>query len=72
MKGGEVGLTDPLLLTIQENAAGAEYFQLYYDQALPPAVGSVINDAVQGIFAGTLTPAQAAQEVENSAAQEMK
>ena len=72
VKGGEAGVSDPLLLTIQKSSAGAKYFQLYYDQALPPAVGSVINDSVQGIFAGTLTPEQAAQAVEDSAAQEIK
>jgi hypothetical protein len=36
IKGGEAGLTDPFLITIQESSAAAEYFQLYYDQALPP------------------------------------
>jgi len=72
VKGGEAGLTDPFLITIQKSSAAAKYFQLYYDQALPPAVGSVVNDSVQGIFAGTLTPQQAAQAVEDSAAQEIK
>ncbi len=72
IKGGEAGLADPLMITLQQQLAKAEYFQLYYDQALPPAMGSVINDATQGLFAGTLTPEQAAQEIENSAQQELK
>ncbi len=72
VKGGEAGLTDPLLLAVQQGAAAADYFQLYYDQYLPPAMGSVVNDNVQGIFAGTLSPEQAAQAVEDSAAQELK
>jgi raffinose/stachyose/melibiose transport system substrate-binding protein len=72
VKGGEAGLSDPFLITIQKASGAAKYFQLYYDQALPPAVGSVINDSVQGIFAGSLTPEQAAQAVEDSAAQEIK
>jgi raffinose/stachyose/melibiose transport system substrate-binding protein len=72
VKGGEAGLTDPLMITLQESLAKAQYFQLYYDQALPPAMGSVINDSTQGIFAGTLTPEQAAQAIEDSAAQELK
>lgn len=72
VKGGEVGMTDPLMITLQQSLANAKYFQLYYDQALPPAMGSVINDSVQGIFAGTLTPEQAAQAIEDSAAQELK
>jgi len=72
VKGGEAGMSDPLLITLQQTLSQAQYFQLYYDQALPPAVGSVVNDSVQGIFAGTLTPEQAAQAIEDSAAQEIK
>jgi len=72
VKGGEAGLSDPLLMAVQQGAAAAEYFQLYYDQYLPPAMGSVVNDSVQGVFAGTLTPEEAAQAVEDSAAQEIK
>lgn len=72
VKGGEVGLTDPLLLAVQKGAAAAGYFQLYYDQYLPPAMGSVVNDNVQGVFAGTVSPEQAAQALEDSAAQELK
>ena len=72
VKGAEVGLTDPMLVLVQKGAAAAKYFQLYYDQAMPPAVGSVVNDSVQGIFAGTLTPEQAAQAIEDSAKQEIK
>jgi len=72
VKGGEVGLSDPLMVTVQKTFAGAQYFQLYYDQALPAAMGSVVNDSTQGIFAGTLTPEQAAQAIEDSAKQEFK
>jgi raffinose/stachyose/melibiose transport system substrate-binding protein len=72
VKGGEAGMSDPLMITLQKSLASAKYFQLYYDQALPPAMGSVINDSTQGIFAGTLTPEQAAQAIEDSAAQELK
>jgi raffinose/stachyose/melibiose transport system substrate-binding protein len=72
VKGGEAGLTDPLLKKVQEGAAAAKYYQLYYDQFLPPAMGSVVNDSVQGILAGTLTPEQAAQALEDSAKKELK
>ena len=72
VKGGEAGLSDPLTILIQKNFAAAKYFQLYYDQALPPAMGSVVNDSVQGIFAGTLTPEQAAQAIEDSAKANLK
>jgi raffinose/stachyose/melibiose transport system substrate-binding protein len=39
---------------------------------MPPAVGSVVNDSVQGVFAGTMSPEEAAQAIEDSAAQELK
>lgn len=68
--GGEAGLTDANMLQVQQTFAAADYFQLYYDQFLPPATGSVLNDAVQGLFAGTLTPAEVAQQIEDSFAAE--
>ena len=72
VKGGEAGMSDPLLITLQGTLAKAQYFQLYYDQALPPAVGSVVNDSIQGVFAGTLSPEEAAQAIEDSAEAEIK
>jgi raffinose/stachyose/melibiose transport system substrate-binding protein len=72
VKGAEAGLTDPLLQIVQQNAASAPYFQLYYDQYMPPAVGSVINDSVQGLFAGAMTPEEVAQAIEDSATAELE
>jgi raffinose/stachyose/melibiose transport system substrate-binding protein len=72
VKGGEAGLADPLMIEVQKNFAAGEYFQLYYDQALPPAMGSVVNDSVQGILAGTLSPEECAQAIEDSAKQNIK
>jgi raffinose/stachyose/melibiose transport system substrate-binding protein len=64
-------IDDPLLKIVAENAAKAPYLQLYYDQALPPAVGSVVNDSVQELFAGTKTPEEVGQAIEESAAMEL-
>lgn len=72
VKGGEAGLSDLLMIQIQESFAQAEYFQLYYDQALTPALGSVVNDAIQGIFAQTMTPEETAQMIEDSAVEELE
>jgi raffinose/stachyose/melibiose transport system substrate-binding protein len=66
VKGAETGLTDPNMLQVQQTFSAAKYFQLYYDQFLPPATGSVLNDSVQGIFAGTSTPEKVAQAVQDS------
>jgi len=71
VKGGEVGLTDPNMIQVQATFAKAEYFQLYYDQALPAAAGSVLNDSTQGIFAGTMTPEEACQAIEDAVAAEL-
>jgi raffinose/stachyose/melibiose transport system substrate-binding protein len=72
VKGAEAGLTDPNMLQVQQTFSAAQYFQLYYDQFLPPATGSVLNDAVQKLFSGDATPEEMAQELEASAAEELK
>jgi raffinose/stachyose/melibiose transport system substrate-binding protein len=48
---------------IAEAVAAADYFQLYYDQYLPPAVGETVKDAVVALLAGNLTPAECARMV---------
>ncbi|MGV8025406.1 MAG: extracellular solute-binding protein [Anaerolineaceae bacterium] len=72
VNGAESGLTDPNLLLVQQSFAKAKYFQLYYDQILPSAMGGVINDAVQKLFAGTATPEQVAAEIEAGALELIK
>jgi raffinose/stachyose/melibiose transport system substrate-binding protein len=72
VKGGESGLTDPNMIAVQQAFSAAKYFQLYYDQYLPPAMGDAINAAVQTIFAGTASPEQAAQAIEAAAKQSLK
>jgi len=70
--GAEAGLTDANMLQVQKLFAAADYFQLYYDQFLPPATGSVLNDAIQGLFAGTMTPLEVAQAIQDSYAAEVE
>jgi raffinose/stachyose/melibiose transport system substrate-binding protein len=72
VKGGEAGLTDPNMVTVQQDFSNATAFQLYYDQYLPPAMGSVLNDSIQGLFAGTSTSQQVAQAIEDAAKQNIK
>lgn len=71
VKGTEDAITDPVLQQIVEVRNNAHYFQMYYDQFLPPAVGGVVNDSVGLIFAGTASPEEAAQMIEDSAAEEL-
>jgi raffinose/stachyose/melibiose transport system substrate-binding protein len=65
-------LENPLLQEVFERAAQAPYYQLYYDQYLPPAVGQTVNDATQALFAGTSSPEEVAQLIEESAAFELQ
>jgi raffinose/stachyose/melibiose transport system substrate-binding protein len=73
VKGGEAGLTEadskanPNMVAVQKSFAAAKYFQLYYDQYMPSAMGGVINDAVAKLYAGTSTPDQVAAEIEAGA-----
>ncbi|MFO7166718.1 MAG: extracellular solute-binding protein [Chloroflexota bacterium] len=72
VKGAEVALADdPLMQEVQRRASEAKYYQLYYDQYLPPAVGATVNDATQALFAGTATPEEVAQMIEDAAAMEL-
>jgi raffinose/stachyose/melibiose transport system substrate-binding protein len=72
VKGAEAGLDDPLIKEVAQHAGAAKYYQLYYDQYLPPAVGQAVNDATQGLFAGTSSPADVAKTIEDAAATELK
>ncbi|KGE70984.1 extracellular solute-binding protein [Spirochaeta lutea] len=54
------------LIQIADAVANAGYYQLYYDQFLPPAVGEAVKDAVAKLLAGVSTPAQTAQEIQAS------
>ena len=71
MAGAEDVLADdPIMSTILQARNEAPYFQLYYDQFLPPAAQTVL-DAVQGLFANEITPEEAAAMIEESAAFEL-
>jgi raffinose/stachyose/melibiose transport system substrate-binding protein len=63
---------DPVKAAIVEARNNAPYFQLYYDQFLPPAVGEAVNDAVETLFAGVATPEEAAAAIEESASFELE
>ena len=49
-KGAGVALADPNMVLVSDAVANSTYYQLYFDQVLPPAMGGIINDAVQKIF----------------------
>jgi raffinose/stachyose/melibiose transport system substrate-binding protein len=65
-KGAEVGITDPNAKMVKALVDKCTFFQLYLDQAFPPAVGGAVNDAVQTILAGAATPAQAGAAIQTA------
>ncbi|MBN1120708.1 MAG: extracellular solute-binding protein [Anaerolineae bacterium] len=69
--GAEEALTDPNMIMVSEAVAQADYYQLYYDQFLPPATSEVVNDATQALYAGTMTPEEVAQAIEDAYAEEI-
>ncbi|WP_239103984.1 extracellular solute-binding protein [Microbispora corallina] len=70
LKGEEDAVTDPNLSVVAKNLASATGFQLYLDQAYPPAVGQEVNDSVAELIAGTKTPEQVAQAITETAKSE--
>jgi raffinose/stachyose/melibiose transport system substrate-binding protein len=72
VKGAETAVSDPLMQQVQQAASSAKYFQLYYDQYMPPAVGSTVNDQTQALFAGSSPADAVAKAIDDSAASEIK
>jgi raffinose/stachyose/melibiose transport system substrate-binding protein len=65
--GADASITDPNLTGVLEARADATYVQLYLDQAYPPELGAVINDAVAELFAGQASPEQVATTIADAA-----
>ncbi|WP_020613006.1 ABC transporter substrate-binding protein [Sediminispirochaeta bajacaliforniensis] len=67
VKGAEEVLaSNPNAVKIAQAVAGADYYQLYYDQFLPPSVGETIKDAVMALLAGKASPEEAATMIDDS------
>ncbi|QTQ13383.1 extracellular solute-binding protein [Treponema parvum] len=62
-----VNIKDPLVKQQYEVLLGAKFMQNFYDQYLPPALGEVHKNTTQALFGLTMTPEQAASEVEAKA-----
>jgi len=63
LKGEESAVKDPNLKEVAESLSSATGYQLYLDQAYPPAVGQQVNDSVAELFAGTKTPEQVGADI---------
>ena len=65
--GSESALTDPNRKVVAQTLAAATGFQLFLDQAFPPAVGQEVNDSVAALVAGKKTSQQVAQAITQTA-----
>ncbi|HET6548791.1 MAG TPA: extracellular solute-binding protein [Solirubrobacter sp.] len=65
--GAEASVTDPNMKSVLDTRAEATFVQLYLDQALAPAVGQAVNDAVQELFAGKASPQDVAGKIADAA-----
>ncbi|MEU5954706.1 extracellular solute-binding protein [Streptomyces sp. NPDC047525] len=63
VKDAKSSLTDRNLKDVAEAVDKATAFQLYLDQAYPPAVGQEINDSVAALIAGSKSPEQVTRSV---------
>lgn len=70
LKGEESAVTDPNTKVVAENLLQSTGFQLYLDQAYPPAVGQEVNDSVAQLIAGKFTPDQVAKQITDTAKNE--
>ncbi|MEV1169070.1 extracellular solute-binding protein [Nonomuraea sp. NPDC049784] len=63
LKGEESAVKDPNLKQVATLLASASGYQLYLDQAYPPAVGQQVNDSVAELIAGTKTPEEVGKAI---------
>ena len=62
-KAAQDGVKDPNAMAVAQALSAATGFQLYLDQAFPPAVGGQVNDSVAGLIAGSKTPDQVTKDI---------
>ncbi len=58
--GFEETVTDPNLQKVVAQLGQSDFLQAYLDQAYAPAVGEAVNDSVQGLFGGVMSPEEVA------------
>ncbi|SNS56160.1 extracellular solute-binding protein [Actinomadura mexicana] len=67
VKGAESALGDPNRKQVAKALEGSSGFQLYLDQAFPPAVGQQVNDSVAALVGGKGTPDEVVRQVTKAA-----
>ncbi|MFF3607970.1 extracellular solute-binding protein [Streptomyces sp. NPDC002463] len=67
VRGAEKQLTDANKKVVAESLSKATGFQLFLDQAYPPAVGQEVNDSVADLMAGKKTSEQVTTSITEAA-----
>jgi raffinose/stachyose/melibiose transport system substrate-binding protein len=65
--GAESALEDPNLKLVHDALKNATGFQLYLDQAYPPAIGQQVNDSVAELVARSASPQAVVQAIAKTA-----
>lgn len=66
-KGAADGMTNPFKVQVAKNIGAAHWHALFFDQALGPAVGGVVNDMSAELAANAMAADEAAQLIEDAA-----
>jgi raffinose/stachyose/melibiose transport system substrate-binding protein len=64
--GAADGMTNPFKVQVAQDINKAHWHALFFDQALGPAVGGVVNDISAELAANALSAADAAQQVKDA------
>jgi len=65
-KGAADAMTNPFNVQIAKNIGNAHWHALFFDQALGPNVGGVVNDVSADLAANAITAQDAAQQVKDA------
>ncbi|WP_341679361.1 extracellular solute-binding protein [Niveibacterium sp. SC-1] len=65
-------ITDPYLQRVLDLATKASSVQLWYDQELPPKMAELHKDTIQAVFGLSMTPEDAAKQMEAAAKTELR
>ena len=65
-KGAADGMTNPFKVQIAQNIGGAHWHANFFDQALGPAVGGVVNDISADLAANAISAEDAAMQVKEA------
>ena len=68
----DVEYDDEYVKQISKVLEQAEYLQTFYDQTLPPELAEAHLDTTQAIFGLSMTPEEAAKQVEEKAKEVLK